>query len=174
MPSSAAFGPPLSQPPNYSRREVGEPFFKGSPVDREIERKAKRAKVKTHERKEKQAARKVLPGCRWPKFDHESKRHVCVGQLEAAHGKAIGMGGDRDGSRTDRLDLLVVCSLIHLGDNGIERHARKWKPLDKKRGSAGPVAFYRREPLEGRRGEWGPWKLIAVESSPGILDEAGR
>lgn len=146
------------------------PMFKESRGKHEAERKAKRAEVKTHERKEKQAAKTVAPGCRWPKFDHDSKRHVCLGQLEAAHGVAIGMGGDRDGSRTNRRDLLVVCSLIHLGDNGIERHARRWEPLTEQ-GTLGPCAFYRREPSETKPGEWGPWVLIGVESSPGILEK---
>jgi hypothetical protein len=151
-------------PPTYKGS-----FFKQSREVRQIDKQAKRAKVKTAEKKEKQAAKTVVVGCRWPKFDHWSKRHVCVGQLEAAHGTAIGMGGDKDGSRTSRRDLLVVCSLIHLGEYGIERHGRKWEPLTY-RGAEGPVAFYKREPAEGKVGEWGEWTLIAVESSPGILE----
>lgn len=172
MGNSAASGPPLAQPPNYARTAFQEPNWKGTKGAAEIERKEKRAKVKTHERKEKAAAKLVAPGCRWPKFDHDTKRHVCTGQLEASHKVAVGMGGDKTGERTDRRELLPVCTHIHTDSpEGIERHGRKWKPLDKKRGSFGPVAFYRRWPLEGRRGEWGPWKLIAVESSPGILEK---
>lgn len=172
MPSSAAFGPPLAQRPNYARPAAIKPLAKGARGDHEIERREKRAKVKTHEQKEKAASKKVAPGCRWPKFDHDTKRHVCTGQLESAHKVAVGMGGDKTGERTNRQELLTVCTYIHTDSpEGIERHGRKWKPLDKTRGSFGPVAFYRRYPLEGRKAEWGPWKLIAVESSPGILDD---
>lgn len=146
------------------------PAFKDSREVRQIERKAAKAKVKTAEKKEKHAAKAVVVGCRWPRFDHPSPRHVCVGQLEAAHQVAIGMGGDKNASRTDRRGLLAVCTLIHLGEHGIERHGRKWEPIDPEKGAAGPVIFWKREPLEGRRGEYGDWKLVAVESSPGILD----
>lgn len=155
------------------RWKPGQTNFKGQKGEHEIERNAKRAAVKTHERKEKQAAKKVAPGCRWPRFDHATPRHVCLGQLEAAHGTAIGMGGDRDSSRTSRRDLLVVCTHIHLGDCGLERHGRKWEPLTDK-GALGPVAFYKREPSETKPGEWGDWQLVAVESSPGILDTKRR
>lgn len=153
-----------SWPPRY----VGT-AFKDSREVRQIDKKAQRAKVKTAEKKEKQAAKAVVIGCRWPKSDHWSPRHVCVGQLEAAHGTAIGMGGDRNGTRTDRRDLLAVCTLIHLGEYGIERHGRKWEPLDPERGTLGPCAFYKREPSESKPGEWGDWTLIAVESSPGVI-----
>lgn len=170
MGNSASSGPPLSTPPNYAPVPYQEPNWKGTKGETEIKRKAKRAKVKTHERKEKQASKLVHRGCRWPKADHDTRRHVCTGQLESAHQKAIGMGGDKTGERTNRRELLTVCTHIHTDSpEGIERHGRKWKPLDKSLGSLGPVAFYRRWPLEGRRGEWGPWKLIAVESSPGVL-----
>lgn len=152
-------------PPRYKGS-----FFKESREVREIEKKAKRAKVKTAEKKEKQAAKAVVVGCRWPRKDHWSPRHICVGQLEAAHGTAIGMGGDKNGTRTDRRDLLGVCTLIHLGEYGIERHGRKWEPLDPEKGALGPVSFWKREPAEGRPGEWGDWTLVAVESSPGILE----
>lgn len=171
MGSSASTGAPLAVRPNYGRTPYQEPNFKGTRGEHEIERKEKRAKVKTHERKEKAASKAVAPGCRWPKFDHDTKRHVCTGQLESAHKVAIGMGGDKTGARTKRQELLTVCTHIHTDSpEGIERHGRKWKALDKARGSLGPVAFYRRWPLEGRVGEWGPWTLIAVESSPGILE----
>lgn len=155
------------------RWKPGQTNFKGDKGQIEVKRREKRAEVKTHERKEKQAARNVAPGCRWPKSDHDTKRHVCLGQLEAAHRVAIGLGGDKDKSRTDRRDLLVVCTHIHLGDNGLERHGRKWEALTDK-GALGPVAFYRREPSETKPGEWGDWKLVAVESSPGILDTKRR
>jgi hypothetical protein len=169
--SSASNGPPLATPPNYARPPF-QPQVKGTKGDHELERKATRASVKTHERKEKQASKKVAPGCRWPKFDHDTPRHVCTGQLESAHKVAIGMGGDKTGARTHRREMLTVCTHIHTDSpEGIERHGRKWRALDKSLGALGPVAFYRRWPLEGRRGEWGPWKLIAVEASPGLLEK---
>jgi hypothetical protein len=155
---------------NYDR-PPWSPVPKKSFEVAKIDRKTKRAKVKTAERKEKDAAKAVVLDCRWPKFDHPSPRHVCVGQLEAAHMVAIGMGGDKNGTRTDRRELLGVCTLIHQSEFGIERHGRKWEPLDPERGSMGPVAFYKREPSETRPGEWGDWHLIAVESSPGILQK---
>lgn len=138
-----------------------------------LERKQKRAEVKTHERKEKQAAKKVAPGCRWPRADHGTPRHICLGQLEAAHRVAIGLGGDKDGSRTDRRDLLVVCTHIHLGDDGIDRHARKWEPLTDK-GALGPVSFWRRQPSETKPGEWGEWTCVGVERSPGVLEKVAK
>lgn len=143
---------------------------KGNKVARTIEKNDRRAEVRTHERTEKTAAKKVAPGCRWPKFDHDTKRHVCVGRLEAAHRVAIGIGGDRNKSRTDRRDLLVVCTHIHLGTGGLEQHGRKWEPLTE-RGALGPVSFWKREPSETKPGEWGEWTLIAVESSPGVLQK---
>lgn len=136
------------------------------------ERKATQATVKTREKKEKiEAKKRDVKGCRWPKDDHETKRHVCEGQLESAHMVAVGMGGDKNGTRTDRRELLTVCTWIHTGSPlGIEYHGRKWEPLDPKLGAYGPVAFYRREPSETKPGEWGNWKLIAVEASPGLLE----
>jgi hypothetical protein len=168
MPSSAAFGPPLTQRPNYARPAAIKPLAKGARGDHEIERREKRAKVKTHEQKEKAASKKVAPGCRWPKFDHDTKRHVCTGQLESAHKVAVGMGGDKTGERTNRQELLTVCTHIHTDSpEGIERHGRKWKPLDKARGSFGPVAFYRRYPLEGRKVSYVQFWLIWCERAGG-------
>lgn len=150
--------------------------FKGPRGAHQVERKAKRAKVKTREKKEKAESKKFDTKlsnrpCRWPKCDHDTKRRVCIGQLESAHKVAIKMGGDKNGTRTDRRGLMTVCHWIHQGSPfAIERHGRKWEPLDPERGSFGPVAFFRREPVEGRKGEWGPWTLLARETAPGVLE----
>lgn len=54
MPSSAAFGPPLSTPPNYAR-QVGTATPKGDP--RLVEQKRKETQAETADRKGKQAVR---------------------------------------------------------------------------------------------------------------------
>lgn len=156
-------------PPRYKGS-----FFKGPRGKHEAERREKRAAVKAHDKAEKREAAKVAPGCRWPRWDHPSPRHVCQGQLEGAHRVAVGMGGDRNGTRTDRREVLIVCSLIHTWDGeGLERHGREWRPLTEQ-GTLGPVSFWRRLPLEGKPGEWGDWICIGVEVAPGVIDKRSR
>ena len=84
------------------------------------------------------------------------------------------MGGDKDGSRTARAELLTVCKWIHQDSpDALERHGRTWEGLTDKQAD-GPVIFSRRQRLiaEGREVGW-EWVEIARERSIGML-ERGR
>lgn len=129
-----------------------------------LARRKNRRKVEADAEKEKRAAKaRDSHRCRWPRADHPTPRRVCVGQLEAAHQVAIGMGGDRDGSRTTRAALLSVCTEIHLGPGGLERHRRRWVELEEGKGADGPIAFERLT-------DAGEWVEVARERWIGVLE----
>ena len=131
------------------------PKVKKGSLPLRAERAQKRAGIANAEDKKKRES-KARDGhrCRWPRADHDTPGHKCIGRLESAHRVAKGMGGDKDGSRTSTRDLLTVCVWIHQDSpDAIERKGRTWK------GSAdGPIAFVRRG------------KVIARERSIGLLE----
>jgi hypothetical protein len=118
-------------------------------------RAAKRARIANDEvRLKRQSKKRDGNRCRWPRQDHDTPGHKCIGRLESAHRVPKGMGGDKDGSRTSTKDLLTTCVWIHQDSpDALEKKGRTWQ------GSAdGPVAFVRRG------------KVIARERSIGLLE----
>lgn len=130
-----------------------------------LERRAKRKAVEADEEQKKREA-KARDGhkCRWPRADHDTPNQVCIGPLESAHQVAKGMGGDRDGSRTSRQELLTVCRWIHqLGRFSLEQHGRKWEG-ETAAGADGPIAFWRQD-------DDGNWYLVARETAPFSIEK---
>lgn len=138
-----------------------------------VARAKKRAKIRTHARDEKDEA-KARDGwrCRWPRADHDTPNHICLGPLDAAHGRAIGMGGDKNGTRTVRSDLLSACRWIHQDSpDALQKGGRTWEGLTDRKAD-GPLIFSRRVPVAAAVGEplQYEWQEIARERSIGILE----
>lgn len=134
---------------------------KGSTV---LERRAKRKAIEADEDAKKRAA-KARDGhrCRWPRSDHDTPGHVCVGPIESAHQVALGMGGDKTGDRTSTAGLLSCCRWIHqLGYFSLEQHGRKWEG-ETPAGADGPIAFF-------RQGPDGTYVMVGRETSIGVLE----
>ena len=131
-----------------------------------ITRRENRSRIRTAREKAKQDA-KVRDSyrCRWPRFDHDTPNHVCIGVMEAAHQTAIGMGGEKQPlSRTSTEALFTACHFIHQqSKDALERHGRSWEGLTDK-GADGPVRFMRRDPKTGEHVE------IARERFIGVLE----
>lgn len=143
------------------------PLWKGE--HHKVTRHKQRAAIRTDAKSAKVAAKKRDEWrCRWPRADHDTPNHVCIGQLESAHQVPIGMGGDKDGTRTCRAELITVCHWIHQASpEAIERHGRTWEGLTG-READGPVIFSRkvRQPSGG---SW-EWVEVARERSIGQLE----
>lgn len=131
-----------------------------------IARKERRAPIKTARKKLKMDAKaRDEHRCRWPKFDHDTPNNVCLGPLESAHRVSIKMGGDKDGSRTSRPDLISVCRWIHQDSpEAFHKGGRTWEGLTDQHAD-GPILFSKRVQ---EAGEW-RWVEIARERSIGIL-----
>lgn len=136
------------------------------PVHHRIARKERRAPIRTARKKLKMDAKaRDEHRCRWPRFDHDTPNNVCLGPLESAHKVSIGMGGDKDGSRTSREELLTVCRWIHQDSpDAFHKGGRTWEGLTDKHAD-GAVIFSRRV----REAEDWRWIEIARERSIGIL-----
>lgn len=121
-------------------------YVTGKPL--EVERAEKKAERRTTEDAKKKAAKaRDSYTCRWPRFDHDTPNHRCLGAIEASHQKAKGMGGNPDGSRTTVKALLTACHWIHQrSPDALERHGREWQGISRKDGANGPVIFYRVHP----------------------------
>jgi len=73
-----------------------------------MERRVKRDRVKSRMEANKKAAKKRDGRkCRW----HEP--HRCYGQLESDHVEPLGMGGDKQGIRSETRNLFTGCTGIH-------------------------------------------------------------
>lgn len=148
----------------------GKPHFKGElehhKITRLKQRREVRAKLKDAKAESKARDLRYRGGCSWPRADHDTPNRVCLGGLESAHKVAIGMGGDKDGSRTRPEELLTVCRWIHQDSpDALERHGRAWEGLTEDQAN-GPVIFSRRvETPEGSA-----FVEIARERSMGILE----
>jgi hypothetical protein len=138
------------------------------PEHHKIAKHKKRAAIQGDRRDDKAKA-KARDGhrCRWPKFDHDTPNHVCIGPLESAHKVAIGMGGDKTGERTHKRDLMTCCRFIHQDSpDALERHGRSWEGLTDEQAD-GPVIFSRR--VQQPDGSWA-WVEIARERRIGMLE----
>lgn len=122
-----------------------------------LERHAKRQAIKRHEEQEKAAVRQRDRVCRWPACEYKALKP----RLEVAHLDDKGMGGDH-GARTARERMVLLCWLHHQGPTSLHSGALEIEPLTK-RGTDGPVAFY-------RRAESGRMECVAVERSIGVSE----
>lgn len=123
-----------------------------------FERKARKRERDKHEDDVKaQVKRRDLQKCRWPRCEFKHYR------IEAAHLDASGMGGDPNGERMTRANLITLCWLHHQGPVSLEKHDLKVEPITD-RGCDGPVEFYQRD----KRGRG--WFMVARERAIGILE----
>ncbi len=110
----------------------------------------------------KRAAKKRDGHCRWP---HEMRveREVCRrSSLEAAHYRAKGMGGNKDGTRNVKKNLITFCPDVHnpLYPNSIHAGRKRVRALTPQL-MDGPCAF---DELRG-----GKWVEVGHEISVGVL-----
>lgn len=131
-----------------------------------VARHERRAVIRTKGTKAKREAKqRDSYQCRWPRADHDTPNHICLGPLESAHKVSIKMGGDKDGTRTSRETQLTVCRWIHQDSpDAFHKGGRTWEGLTDQQAD-GPILFSRRVQ---EAGEW-RWVEIARERSIGIL-----
>jgi hypothetical protein len=144
--------------------ERARSLAKPSRVERMLQERKDKAEIKTaRDDAKREAKARDSHRCRWPKEDHETPGHVCLGQLESAHQIAIGMGGEKAPlSRTSTSALFTACALIHQhSPESLERHGRSWVGLTDD-GADGPVAFLRRDPSTGEHVEFARERFIGV------------
>jgi hypothetical protein len=123
-------------------------------------RRAQKARVVTLAERAVKSLVKDMDGrrCRWP--DCEVPPLSFWGQLQAAHYKAEGMGGDPNLVRCTVDNMLAACRWHHRGPRGLHSGLAKMEPLTEL-GTRGPVQFSVME-----RGEGGRWSVIGVTSPP--------
>lgn len=116
-----------------------------------------------YERKEMDAAKKRDGNkCRVPRCEWMPKKP----RIEAAHmeGSHRGMGGNKDGSRTERKKVIALCLIHHgqydrTGELVIEPQT-KWL-FD------GPCAYYKKNKETGRMEHWATERTIGVSVAVG-------
>lgn len=143
-------------------KERLESLKKPSRVERMLQERKDKAEIKTaRDDAKKDAKARDSHRCRWPKEDHDTPGHVCLGQLESSHQVAIGMGGEKAPlSRTSTSGLFTACALIHQhSPDSLERHGRSWEGLTET-GADGPVRFLRRDPTTGEHVEFARERFI--------------
>lgn len=150
--------------PDYRRPKFTGPNFKqgkvalrASRIKRAIEREREEDHAKA------QAKRRDGYKCRWPHQTAE-EREICRRLWkEAAHYKGKGMGGNKDGSRNVRKNLITFCALVHnpTFPGSIHAGAKKVEPLDPQALCDGPCRY-----LEKVKGKW---VEVGRESHPGVL-----
>lgn len=118
----------------------------------------KRAGIRTKERHAKdEARRRDGRRCRIP--------HVHRGALHVTHYEDKGMGGDKDGTRSDPSVLICACYGGHLGTRSIHSKHVRIIPLTD-RLMNGPCRFEARESVGSG---FGPWRVLGVEVEVGVL-----
>jgi hypothetical protein len=96
--------------------------------------------------------------CRWPECDAPPESFW--GQIDVAHYKADGMGGDPSLERMTPDNLLLLCKFHHVGPRGLHSGLARMEALSED-GMRGPVMFLRLE-----RGESGRWLLAGITEPP--------
>lgn len=126
-----------------------------------LERRARRADLKHHERTEMQAAlRRDGHVCRWPGCRYGRKDIPVDPSHLTSH---RGMGGNPDGTRTNRRDVLALCRIHH----GMLHACRiEITPMDVALGTDGPLMFF-------QQSESGRMECVAVEKSIGVSETRG-
>ena len=124
--------------------------------------KDRTAERKAHERREMDAAKKRDGNkCRVPRCEWMPKKP----RIEAAHmdGSHRGMGGNKDGSRTERKKVIALC-LVHHGqyDSGelVIEPLTKWL-FDAQ------CAYHKKNKETGRMEHWATERTIGVSTAVG-------
>lgn len=107
---------------------------------------AQRAKIRAHERQEKEKARRRDgPHCRYPACDAVKRgfaRHI-------AHLEDKGMGGDKQQLRTQAELLISLCVLHHEGTCSLHSGDIRIEPVFPEQGTNGPCTFWRLDEQKG-------------------------
>jgi hypothetical protein len=126
------------------------------------ERVARSLQRENKEDAAKRLAKKRDGHCRWPHATTVDRVVCRQSHLEAAHYKGKGMGGNKDGSRNVRKNLITFCLEVHnpLYPNSIHAGRKRVRALTPEL-MDGPCAFD-----EKRAGRW---VEVGQEISVGVL-----
>lgn len=149
--------------PNYARQPFApQPKLKDGQAPLKVERARKSIdRGNTEDAAKKAAKERDGKRCRWPHRTPE-ERLACRRSTwkEAMHYRGKGMGGNKDGSRNVKKNLLTGCPPVHQGPTSIHAGMKRLRHLTPDI-CDGPMAF------DEKVG--GQWVEVGREISVGVL-----
>jgi hypothetical protein len=129
-----------------------------------IRRVLKKRKTDAVENSHKDEVRKRDRYCRFPLCGCDTfklSRHV-------AHLRHKGMGGNPAGDRSGASHMILLCSARHKDNQvSVDQGTLRIVPLVRKKGTAGPCAFYIEATVLGSPGKW---LEVGHETAPHIFE----